>query len=246
FRFLLHLLDFFVCQTGRSFDSDLLFLTGALVFGRHVQDTVGVDIECYFDLRNSARCRRDPVEVETSDRAVVLRHWPLTLQDMDLHRGLIVCRRREDLRFLRRNRRVGLDQLREYTPEGFNTQRKRCYIQQQHIFHFTGEYTPLDRSTDCHHFVRVYAFRRLLAKEFLHFFLDSRDTGGTPDENHFINLANTDARILYRLAAGFKRSANQIVDELFEFRPADFLHQVLRYSVDRSYVREVYLRFLRA
>ena len=39
-----------------------------------------------------------PVEVEPAERAVVARHLALALEDVDLDRGLVVGRGREDLR----------------------------------------------------------------------------------------------------------------------------------------------------
>src|SRR5690606_37598143 len=59
-----HALDLFIGQAGVGLDGDLVFLAGALVFGRHVQDAVGVDVERDFDLRRSARGGRDAFKVE--------------------------------------------------------------------------------------------------------------------------------------------------------------------------------------
>ncbi|MNP52656.1 NAD-specific glutamate dehydrogenase [compost metagenome] len=59
-----HFLDFFFVQTRRSLDGDLLLTAGILVFGRHVQNTVGVDVEGHFDLRHTAWSRLDAVQIE--------------------------------------------------------------------------------------------------------------------------------------------------------------------------------------
>src|SRR5690606_11973851 len=40
-----HALDLFLGQARAGLDRDLVFLAGALVLGRHVQDAVGVDVE---------------------------------------------------------------------------------------------------------------------------------------------------------------------------------------------------------
>src|SRR3546814_10622928 len=47
-----HAFDFIVAQAGVGLDGDFVFLAGALVLGRYVQNTVGVDIEGDFDLRS--------------------------------------------------------------------------------------------------------------------------------------------------------------------------------------------------
>src|SRR5690606_9823424 len=114
--------NFGVSQTGRCLDPDLLFLTSTLVFCGYVQDTVGVDVERYLDLRDATRCRRNAIEVEASNRAVVLRHRPFTLQDVDLHARLIGGSCREYFRLLRRNGCVRLDKFREHTSQCLDTE----------------------------------------------------------------------------------------------------------------------------
>ena len=63
---------------------------------------------------------------------------------MNGHSGLVVLRSREDLRLLGRDRGVLLDQWRGNTTHGFNTQRQRCDIQQQHVLHITRQHRALD------------------------------------------------------------------------------------------------------
>ena len=106
-----HTLDLLLGQTARRLDTDLLLLARTLVFRRYVQDAVGVDVERHFDLRHAARCGGDAVEVEAADRLVVARQRTFALADVDLHRRLVVGRRREDLALAGRDRRVGLDEL---------------------------------------------------------------------------------------------------------------------------------------
>ncbi len=54
FGVLTHLLDLVVRQAGRLFDADRGFLGCCQVTRRHVQDTVLVNVEFDFDLRNTA------------------------------------------------------------------------------------------------------------------------------------------------------------------------------------------------
>ena len=67
FSFGLHTVDFFLAQTAGSFDADSLFLAGSLVLGRYLQDTVGVDVECHLNLRNTTTGRSDAGQVEVAD-----------------------------------------------------------------------------------------------------------------------------------------------------------------------------------
>ena len=63
----LHAADLVVAQTAGGLDADALHLARALVLGRDVEDTVGVNIERHLDLRHTAHSGRDTVEVETAD-----------------------------------------------------------------------------------------------------------------------------------------------------------------------------------
>ena len=67
FGFLHHAVDFRIRQTGARLDLDVVRLAGSLVLRAHVQDAVRVDIEGHFNLRQSARRRRDAFEVELAE-----------------------------------------------------------------------------------------------------------------------------------------------------------------------------------
>src|SRR5665647_1646018 len=49
-----HLLDLCLGQARVGLDGDLVFLAGALVFGAHMQNAVGVNVERHFNLRCAA------------------------------------------------------------------------------------------------------------------------------------------------------------------------------------------------
>src|SRR5690606_31843527 len=59
-----HLLDLLIRQTGVGLDDDRLLLAGSLVLGRHVEDTVGIDVEADLVLRYAARRRRNVGQIE--------------------------------------------------------------------------------------------------------------------------------------------------------------------------------------
>jgi hypothetical protein len=58
-----HALDIGLVQVGAGCDGDLLFAAGSLVFGRGVQDAVGIQVESDLDLRRAARPRYDMPEL---------------------------------------------------------------------------------------------------------------------------------------------------------------------------------------
>merc|ERR1719235_701240 len=97
-RLLDHLLDLLLGEAALVVgDGDLLALSCSLVFGPHVQDAVRIDFEGDLDLRLPAWRRRDPAKLELSEKVIVLGHGALTLEDLDIHSGLVVLVRREDL-----------------------------------------------------------------------------------------------------------------------------------------------------
>jgi hypothetical protein len=163
--FLDHLVDVVVGQAARCLDADLLFLAGALVLGRDVDDAVGVDVEGHLDLRHAARCRRNADEVELAEHLVVGRHFALALEDPDRHRILVVFGGREDLALLGRDRRVAVDQAGEHAAQRFDAERQRGHVEQQHVLDVALQHAGLDGGADGDHFIRVDALVRLLAEE---------------------------------------------------------------------------------
>src|SRR5436305_1562975 len=78
-RVLDHASDVRVGETARGLNADLLLLGRRLVLGRHVEDTVRIDVERHLDLRHAARSGWDARQLELADRAVVPRQFALTL-----------------------------------------------------------------------------------------------------------------------------------------------------------------------
>ena len=67
FGFLDHFLDIGLAQAAGCLNPDALLLAARLVLGRHVDDTVGVNIEGDLDLRNAARRRRYADQIELAE-----------------------------------------------------------------------------------------------------------------------------------------------------------------------------------
>src|SRR5262249_34339905 len=134
-RVLHHALDLGLRQTRRRRDGDVLGLAGRLVLRRHVDDAVRVDVEGDLDLRHAPRRRRDAVQAELAEQAVVARHRPLALEHLDLDRALVVGRGRERLALLGRDRRVARDQRGHHAAQRLDAERQRRHVEQQHVLH---------------------------------------------------------------------------------------------------------------
>jgi len=70
FRIAHHVLDFGFRETRGCLNGDACFLSGSLVLGADVQNTVGVDVKGHFDLRHTARGWRNIAEVELAQALV--------------------------------------------------------------------------------------------------------------------------------------------------------------------------------
>ncbi|ELX46808.1 hypothetical protein SEK29439_07027 [Salmonella enterica subsp. enterica serovar Kentucky str. 29439] len=240
-----HFLNFFLVQTRRRLDGDLLLFTAIFVFRGDVQDTVSIDIEGDFDLRHTARRRVDAIQVELTQRFVIRRTFTLTLQHMDGYRRLVVFRSREHLAVLGRDGGVFGDKRSHHATHRFDTQRQRGNVQQQYVFHITGQYAALYRCADSHSFVRVNVFTRLFTKELSHFFLHHWHTGLTADEDHVVDIRHGQASVLQCDFQRLDRTVHQIFNQAFQFRTSHFDVHVFRTGGICGNVRQVHVGLLR-
>ena len=226
FGVLAHLLDLLLGEATRGGDRDLLLLLGAEILGRDVENAVGVDIERDLDLRNAARRRRNAVEVEVAERLVVAGHLAVALEDRDRNGGLVVGRRREDLRLLRGNRRVALDKRSENAAQGLNAERKRSYVEKENVLDFALQDAALDRRAHGDDFVGVDALVRLLVEEALGLLLNKRHARLTADENDLVNTRKIS--IAHALAARLARTVDEIHRKLLKLRLVERSGEVQR------------------
>ena len=105
-----------------SADGDALLGAGVLVPGRHVQDAVGVDLERHLDLGLTPGRGPYALEPEAAEHPIVGGPLPLTLEDHDVHRGLVVLRGAEHLDRAGRDGRVALDDLGHHAAHRFHAQ----------------------------------------------------------------------------------------------------------------------------
>ena len=100
----------------------MLFLACAEILSGNIYDTVCIDIESNFDLRDSTRSRSDTVKTEHTELLVVLSEFTLTLENVDINGCLVVSECGEYLRLLCRNCGVSLDHLCANAACGLDTE----------------------------------------------------------------------------------------------------------------------------
>ena len=144
----------------------MLLLAGAQILCGNVNDAVGVDVEGYLDLWDASRSRSDAVQTEHTQGLVVLCHFTLALQDMDLNRGLVVGSGGENLGFLGRDGGVSFDNLGRNAAQCFQTQRQRGNVQQQQTLYLACQYAALDSRADCYALIRVDSLEWVFAGRF--------------------------------------------------------------------------------
>ena len=135
---------------------------------------------------------------------------------MNVYSRLVICCGGEDLALLGRNGCISFDQLGSYAAQGFDGQGQRCYIQQQYVVYFTGQYAGLDGCTYCNAFVRVDALERFLAGDSLYSFLYSRDSGGSANQDYLGDVGIGYACISHGLVHRFDGSFYQVCGQLFK------------------------------
>ena len=205
-------LDLFFAEPARCSDFDRLFFVRAQVLGRDVHDTIRVNVERHFDLRQAARGRGDPNEIELTEQLVVVRHFALPLAHPDRHRALVVSGGGEDLALLGRNRRVAINQVRKDAAQGLNSQRERGDVQEQHVLDLSFQDARLNAGADCHDLVRIDALVRLLPEKVAHRLDHLRHPGHPADEHHLLDIAGGHACVVQGFLAGFDGLLNEITD----------------------------------
>ena len=114
-------------------DGDIGGLSGSLVLSSDSKNTIGVEIEGDFDLRNSSGSRGDSVKIELAQKMIVRSHWSLSLEDLNLDSWLVVSVGGEDLGLLNWDGCVSLDELGHDSSGSLDSQRQRGDVQQQKL-----------------------------------------------------------------------------------------------------------------
>ena len=213
-------------------DHDILHVTRTTILGRHIEDTIRVQIEGHLDLRYSARSRRYAGQVEFTQQVVVLGHSSFSFEHLYRDRGLVVRVRGEYLGLLARNSAIPFDKLRHHTAGGFDTQRQRRYVDEQHVLdggaRIAAENSGLHGGTVRHRLIRVDGQVQLLTvEEVLQQMLDFGDSRRSAHQNHVVDVALAQLGILQRLLDGGQGRPEQIRAEFLESGSRD-----LRIEVD--------------
>ena len=199
-----------------------------LVPRRNGDDTVGIHLEADFDLRNTARRRGNPHQLEARKRSVAIRDLAFALKDVDFHHSLIVGYGRKREALLGRDRCVSLEDLGEETTARLDSERQGNDVEKNEILDLARQHATLNRSPDGDDFVRVDLDRRLLAEDVAHAPNDDRRSRLATYEQDLVDVGSLQLRIPQGLLARLNCSLDEIEDQLLKLRPRECLVEVLR------------------
>lgn len=210
-------------------DGDGLLLAGALIVGRDLEDTVGVELERDLDLRHAARSGRNTGKLELAEDVVILGKRSLTLKDLDQDHGLVISSGREDLALAGRDSGVTGNQLSHDSTGGLDTKGQGVDIHENDTRStlLTGKDSGLDRSTECNSLIGVDALGSLLVEEVLNELLNLGDTSGTTDKNDVVNVGLLELGVLENLLNRLHSLLEEVNVELLELGLGKGLGEVL-------------------
>ena len=106
------------------------FAAGGAVLRRDLEEAVCVDLECCDELRLAPRHRRDAIQLELTEQAVVAALGALALIHGECHRGLVVLNGGKCPRLVCRDGGIPWDNDAEYVALHRNAEGERGDIEQ--------------------------------------------------------------------------------------------------------------------
>ena len=106
---------------SRRSNSNMLFLTSTLVLCRYSNNTISIYTKSNLNLRNTTTSRHNTIKTKSTQSLITCYHFTLTLNNMNLNRGLIISSSRENLTLSNRNSSISLNNLSRNTTQSFNT-----------------------------------------------------------------------------------------------------------------------------
>mmetsp|Transcript_38719 Transcript_38719/g.28068 ORF Transcript_38719/g.28068 Transcript_38719/m.28068 type:complete len:180 (+) Transcript_38719:654-1193(+) len=166
---------------------------------------------------------------------VVLGLTSLTFENLDEYTWLVVSVGGEGLGLLGGDGSVSWDKNSHDTTGGLNTLGKRGNIEKEEILDglvtLTTEDSSLDGSTVSNSLIGVDgSVESLTVEVFRKHVLDLGDTGGSSDEDNFVNLTLTNIGILKDVLDGRHTFSEKINAKLLEFGTGDGAVVILTFS----------------
>src|SRR5690606_34286666 len=121
---------------------------GGFILGSDVHNTVGINIEGDFNLRDSSGGRRNAGEIELTEEFVINDHFSFTLEHSDADSCLVIGSSRVGLGLLGGHGGVSGDHLGEDSAQSLNTEREGSDVQKKQILNVSLQDTSLNGGTN--------------------------------------------------------------------------------------------------
>lgn len=211
-------------------NGDRLLLASALVVGRDLENSVGIELEGDLDLGNATGRGGDASELELAEEVVVLSKGTFTLVNLDKNDGLVVGGGGEDLALAGRDGGVALDKLGHDASSGLDTESQGVDVHEDDVLStlLTGKDTGLNGGTESDGLIGVDTLGSLLSTEVLLNEVDNLgNTGRATNENDVVNILLLDLGVLEHLLNGLEGLLEEIHVELLELGAGKSLREVL-------------------
>src|SRR5258708_13283339 len=112
-------------QAAGGSNGDLLLASRGLITGRDIENTIGINVEGYLNLRNTSRGRSNPFELEVTQALVIAGQLAFALQHVDINCGLVIFSRAKDLALASWNSRIPLNHPVNHPPHRLTPRAER-------------------------------------------------------------------------------------------------------------------------
>src|SRR5882724_12925143 len=172
-----HALDLRIVDAVTRLDFDGMPFAGAQILRGNLQDAVGVDQESHLDALQASRSRRN-FQREARKGTAIFGELALALKNVNVNAGLAVDAGGVKLLRAGGNRGVARNNFRHRAAVGFDAQRKRRDVKEQHVVHAAVEDVGLDGSAERDDFVGIQFRVRLAVEKLLDHAADQRSARG--------------------------------------------------------------------
>ena len=214
--FLEQSVDLLLAEVGAPLDRNALLTARRSVGGGHLQEAVGVNVERHLHLGHPPGRRRDAGEAEAAERLVPLRHLPLTLEHVNLHRVLVGLGGAEHIALAHRNRGVARDQHLHHPPDRLQPQREGGHVVEHQVAQLAREDAGLHRGADRHHLIGIHRLAGFARDQGSHHLLHHRHAGAAAHQHHIVDRIGGQTRIPQSPLHGPQQTVEQIGAEGFE------------------------------
>jgi len=179
----------------------MVLFTSSQIRGGHVENTIGINFEANFNLRNTFWCWWNSIEVEFTKLMVVLGLSSFTFENTNFDSCLVIVISRVGLSLLGWDLSISIDDVTHNTSNCLDTHRKRGNIKEKKfiglLVSLSGKNSSLNSGTVSNSLIRVDGFvESPSVEEFGEHGLNLWDSSRSTNKNDFLNLGLTKLGIL--------------------------------------------------